>query len=229
MFGRSTWVAFLSPVDRAHQRRRAIDGLASQHQSGALRDMGIALLAGRDFTAADTLATPFVAIISEAAAAGLARAGSDRPPVATSTAVNTPVTTIVGVAADARHRGRFRFSQGGRLGAQLDIYLPTPSGLMPRDARHSHQRSTGYAHQCGSRGDRRRRSVDTDYDVASLERRMTRGAARLHGVVDQPVWRARDSPAGTGGMACRGRCRRATARIGIRSALGANPRRLVPA
>ena len=37
MFGRSTWVAFLSPTDRADRGQRALDGVAAQHQSRRAR------------------------------------------------------------------------------------------------------------------------------------------------------------------------------------------------
>ncbi len=55
MFGRSTWVAFLSPVDRVIKDDERLMAWRHSTNPGALRDMGIALRAGRDFTAADTL------------------------------------------------------------------------------------------------------------------------------------------------------------------------------
>ena len=233
MFGRSTWVAFLSPVGRVIKDEERLMAWRHSTNPGALRDMGIALLAGRDFTAADTLATPFVAIISEAAAA---RVWPGQDPIGrqllTGTAANTPVTTIVGVAADARHRGRFRFSQGGAAYApQLDIYMPyaqRPNALVTFGIRTATAPDTQMnAVRAAIAG------VDPSipiYDVASLESRMRLEEAplafttlliNLYGGLAILL-----AGLGVYGVLAAGVAAQLR-EIGIRSALGADPRRLV--
>jgi hypothetical protein len=190
-------------------------------------------LAGRDFTVADTLATPLVAIISEAAAASV-WPGQDPlgRQLRTSTAANAPLTTIVGVAADARHRGRFRFSQGGAAFApQLDIYLPyaqRPNALVTLGIRTAGEPETQInAVRAAIAG------VDPSvpiYDVASLESRMRGEEAplafatlliNLYGGLAILL-------AGLGVYGVLAASVAAQVReIGIRSALGADPRRLV--
>jgi hypothetical protein len=89
-----------------------------------LRDLGIAIVRGRDIAATDTFDAPPVAVLSEASAS---RLWPGQDPVGRQVRTNptSPPITIVGVAADARHRGRFRFSEGAAAHEpQLDIYLP---------------------------------------------------------------------------------------------------------
>jgi predicted permease len=233
MFGRSTWVAFLSPVDRVIKDDERLMAWRHSTNPGGLRDMGIALLAGRDFTAADTLETPFVAIISEAAAA---RVWPGQDPIGrrlrTGTAPNTPVTTIIGVAADARHRGRFRFSQGGAAWApQLDLYLPyaqRPNALVTLGIRTSGTPDTQInAVRAAIAG------VDPSipiYDAASLESRMRLEEAplafttlliNLYGGL--AILLAGLGVYGVLAAGVAGQVRE----IGIRAALGADPRRLI--
>ena len=233
MFGRSTWVAFLSPADRVINDNERLMAWRHSTNPGALRDMGIALLAGRDFSVADTLETPLVAIISEAAAA---RVWPGQDPlgrqVRTSTAPNAPLTTIVGVAADARHRGRFRFSQGGAAWApQLDIYLPyaqRPNALVTFGIRTAGTPETQINAVRAAIA-----SVDPSvpiYDVQSLESRMRGEEAplafatlliNLYGGLAILL-------AGLGVYGVLAASVAAQVReIGIRSALGADPRRLV--
>ena len=233
MFGRSTWVAFLSPVDRVIKDDERLMAWRHSTNPGGLRDMGIALRTGRDFTAADTLDTPLVAIISEAAAA---RVWPGQDPIGrqlrTGTAANTPVTTIVGVAADARHRGRFRFSQGGAAHApQLDIYLPysqRPNGLVTLGIRTSGAPDTQInAVRAAIAG------VDPSipiYDVASLENRLRLEEAplafttlliNLYGGL--AILLAGLGVYGVLAAGVAGQLRE----IGIRAALGADPRRLI--
>jgi hypothetical protein len=126
MFARSTWVAFVAPADRPVTDNERVMLWRHSTNPGALRELGIALVAGRDFAATDTLDTPLVAIVSEDGARRLwpgqdaigrqLRAGSG---------ASATTLTVIGVAADARHRGRFRFSEGAAAHeAQLDLYLP---------------------------------------------------------------------------------------------------------
>ena len=233
MFGRSTWVAFLTPADRVIKDDERLMAWRHSTNPGALRDIGIALLAGRDFTVADTLETPLVAIISEGAAA---RVWPGQDPLGrqlrTSTAANAPLTTIVGVAADARHRGRFRFSQGGAAHApQLDIYLPyaqRPNALVTLGIRTTGAPETQITAVRAAIA-----SVDPSvpiYDVESLERRMRGEEAplafatlliNLYGGLAILL-------AGLGVYGVLAASVAAQVReIGIRSALGADPRRLV--
>jgi putative ABC transport system permease protein len=126
MFARSTWVAFLSPVNQLTKEEERLMVWRHSTNPGALADLGVRLVAGRDFNELDTLATPLVGVISEAAAERL-WPGQDPlgRQVRTGGPATAPATTIVGVAADARHRGRFRFSQGAAAyEPQLDIYFP---------------------------------------------------------------------------------------------------------
>ena len=233
MFGRSTWVAFLSPVDRVINDDERLMAWRHSTNPGGLRDMGIALLAGRDFSAADTLETPFVAIISEAAAA---RVWPGQDPIGrqlrTGTAANPPVTTIIGVAADARHRGRFRFSQGGAAYApQLDIYLPyaqRPNALVTFGIRTTTAPDTQINVVRAAIAD-----VDPSipiYDTASLESRMRLEEAplafttlliNLYGGLAILL-----AGLGVYGVLAAGVAAQLR-EFGIRSALGADPRRLI--
>jgi len=134
MFTRSTWVAM---VAREDQRRDDERMMVWRHSTnpGALGDLGIALREGRDLEAADTLDSRPVAVVSEAVARRLwpGRSAIGQRLLAGSGAATTLVE-VVGVAADALHRGRFRFSEGAEAFApQLDIYLPfaqRPNGLV---------------------------------------------------------------------------------------------------
>jgi len=130
MLGRATWV-----MDAVREGLSADDPrnvLTFERHSvnpGGLANLGIRLLAGRDFSSHDTTSTARVAIIS----AGLAATwwpGQDpigkrfmRP------TDRTPIT-VIGVAADARHRERFALADAALgippagLGPQRDAYFP---------------------------------------------------------------------------------------------------------
>ncbi len=125
MFGRSTWIAFLAPSDRVTADGDRLMVWRHNTNPGALSDLGIRLVSGRDFADTDTLDNPHVAILSEAAAARLWPGQDALGRQMRVGAPTTPLVTVIGVAADARHRGRFRFSQGASAyESQLDIYLP---------------------------------------------------------------------------------------------------------
>jgi predicted permease len=132
MLGRATWVTYLLPEGRpadAAEGGRQI----SRHSisPGALRNLGLALRRGREFTWDDGPGAPRVAIVSESLAAAFwpgedpigrrirYRLLPDAPPI-----------LVVGVAADARHRARFHPRDAANgvppagLGPQLDVYLP---------------------------------------------------------------------------------------------------------
>jgi predicted permease len=135
MFGRSTWISFVAPADRIVADSERVMLWRHSTNPGGLRDLGIALTGGRDFATTDTLETPLVTIVSEAAAR---RLWPDQDPVGrqlrTGTGATAATVTVVGVAADARHRGRFRFSEGAAVQEpQLDLYFPyaqRPNGLV---------------------------------------------------------------------------------------------------
>jgi putative ABC transport system permease protein len=135
MFGRSTWISFVAPADQVVADGERVMLWRHSTNPGGLRDLGIALTAGRDFAATDTLDTPPVAIVSEAASR---RLWPGQDPVGrqlrTGAGAAATIVTVVGVAADARHRGRFRFSEGAAAHEpQLDLYLPysqRPNGLV---------------------------------------------------------------------------------------------------
>jgi len=125
MFARSTWVAM---VAREDQRRDDERMMVWRHSTnpGALADLGIALREGRDLEASDTMESRSVAVVSEAVAERLwpGRSAVGRR-LLSGRGANSSWIEVVGVAADARHRGRFSFSSGAAAFApQLDIYLP---------------------------------------------------------------------------------------------------------
>jgi putative ABC transport system permease protein len=134
MFARSTWVAFVEPADRPARDDERLMVWRHSTNPGGLADLGIRLTAGRDLASTDTIDTPTVAVISEAAAARL-WPGEDPVgrQIRSGSGPTASTITIVGVAADARHRGRFRFSQGAAAHEpQLDLYLAfaqRPNGL----------------------------------------------------------------------------------------------------
>lgn len=234
MFANSTWVAFLTPLGQVIRDDERLMAWRHSTNPGGLGDLGIKLVAGRDFTAADTLETPFVAIVSQATAQ---RLWPGQDPIGkqlrTLATADAPITTVVGVAADARHRGRFRFSTGsaGIFERQLDIYLPyaqRPNSLVVFGVRTASppdtQVNTVRAAIAGVD-----RSIAI-YDVESLERRMQLEAQplafatlliNLYGGLAVLL-------AGLGVYGVLAASVAAQAReIGIRSALGANSRRLI--
>jgi len=125
MFTRSNWVAMLARPDQIRDDERTMLWRHSTNP-GALGDLGIRLLAGRDFVAGDDLEAPRVAIVSESAAARFWPQGEAvGQRLIHGQGANRVELAVVGVAADARHRGRFRFGQGAAaFGPQLDLYLP---------------------------------------------------------------------------------------------------------
>lgn len=233
MFARSTWVAFLSPTERLTKDEERLMVWRHSTNPGALADLGIRITAGRDLASTDTLDSPMVGVISEAVAARLwpgqeavgrqVRSGSG----ATATTV-----TIIGVAADARHRGRFRFSQGAAAyQPQLDAYFPyaqRPNSLVTFGVRTSGAAS-------GHTSAVRAAIAGFDptvpiYDVESLENRMRAeespvafAALLLNIYGGLAVLLAGIGVYGVLASAVASRRRE----LGIRSALGAEPARLL--
>ena len=130
MLGRATWVMDAAPEGRsAADPRNVLTFERHSVNPGGLANLGIKILRGRDFSDHDADDAPLVAIVSQ----GLADTwwpGADpigkrffRP------TDPTPIT-VVGVAADARHRQRFTLADAAigippsGLGPQRDAYFP---------------------------------------------------------------------------------------------------------
>jgi len=119
--GRNTWVTFPGREDASPGAERM---MAWRHtvNPGALRDIGISVLRGRDFTPFDNAGTTPVAIVSETLARTLwpgEEAVGKRMKWRTDVPAS-PLLTVIGVAADAKHRGRLN----DLLYPARDIYLP---------------------------------------------------------------------------------------------------------
>jgi len=233
MFARSTWVAFLSPADQLTRDDERLMVWRHSTNPGALEDLGVRLVAGRDFADTDTLRAPLVGIVSEAAAARL-WPGQDPVgrQVRSGSGATATTTTIVGVAADARHRGRFRFSRGAAAyEPQLDIYYPyaqSPNSLVTFGVR-----TLGDAGGLTSAVRAAIAGFDPAlpvYDVESLENRMRTEevpvafAALLLNIYGGLALLL--AGIGVYGVLASGVASRRR-EFGIRSALGANPARLL--
>lgn len=234
MFGRATWVAFLSAADRVTTANERLMVWRHNTNPGALADLDIRLVSGRDFSDSDILGAPMVAILSEAAAArmwpGLDAVGRQLRVGA----ANTPPVTVIGVAADARHRGRFRFSEGASAHeAQLDIYLPyaqRPGTLITFGVRTSGDpdQHTNSVRAAIAGFD----PVVPVFDIASLDSRMRTEESplafaalllNLYGGLAIALAAIGVYGVLTASVASRHR------ELGIRTALGADPRQLITA
>jgi len=127
MLGRATWVMDGVPEGRDRADQRNI--LTFERHSvnpGGLANLGIALLRGRDFTEHDAVDAPMVAIISQSLAYTW-WPGEDAIGKRFFRPTDPAPMTVIGIAADARHRQRFTL-------ADAAIGIP-PAGLGPqRDA-----------------------------------------------------------------------------------------------
>jgi putative ABC transport system permease protein len=131
LLGTATWVINLLPAERPADTPGAFT-MAFRHSvnPGALQNLGIPLLAGREFGPADTATTPLVAIVSETVAREFWPGGDAVGRQMKRQDPSLPPFTVVGVARDARHRQRYSLgdiAQGfgpGGLGPQRDVYVP---------------------------------------------------------------------------------------------------------
>lgn len=130
MPGRATWVINAIPEGRPVEDPRSIV-MSARHSvnPGALSNMGIPLLRGRDFNSLDDSTSQRVAIVSESTAR-VSWPGDDPIGKRFSQIGRTDPITVIGVTADARLRQRLDLSDAsigiapGGLGPQLDVYLP---------------------------------------------------------------------------------------------------------
>ena len=119
--GHNTWVVFPGRESAAPTDTRL---MTWRHtiSPGALRAIGIPLIRGREFDERDTMAAPLVAVVSQTLAQALwpgeeavgkrLRWNTENPA--------SQLLTVVGVAADAKHRGRVQ----DLLFPARDIYVP---------------------------------------------------------------------------------------------------------
>lgn len=131
MLGHATWVMSVFPAER--QPRGPEDFVQVFRHSvspGALGNLGIALLGGRDVNRFDTAPSPAVVIVSRSVANQLWPGQDAIGKTLRREDPSLPLLTVVGVAADARHRQRYSLDDIaadwplGGLGPQRDVYMP---------------------------------------------------------------------------------------------------------
>jgi putative ABC transport system permease protein len=133
MFGHATWVYIAFPEGSSPDDpdSRLMMGRHSVNP-GALKNLGIPLLRGREITWQDTLDTPFVAVISESVAKNLWPGQDALGKRMRSVNGNFPWVTVVGIARDAHHAQRMDLNDAAAgirpygLGPQYDVYFPYP-------------------------------------------------------------------------------------------------------
>jgi putative ABC transport system permease protein len=131
MFGHATWVYIAFPEGSSPDDpdSRLMMGRHSVNP-GALKNLGIPLLRGREITWQDTLDTPFVAVISESVAKKLWPGQDALGKRMRSVNGNFPWVTVVGIARDAHHAQRMDLNDAAAgirpygLGPQYDVYFP---------------------------------------------------------------------------------------------------------
>ena len=130
MLGRATWVYIAYP-ERSSPDDPDAKLMMGRHSvnPGALANLGIPILRGRDLTWQDTAETPAVAVVSESVAQKLWPGQDPLGKRMRSTSGFMPWVTVVGVARDARHAQRFDLNDAsngiapGGLGPQYDAYF----------------------------------------------------------------------------------------------------------
>ncbi|MGH9853662.1 MAG: ADOP family duplicated permease, partial [Blastocatellia bacterium] len=126
--GRATWVMFAAPEGKPINGQEDWT-MAWRHATnpGGLNNLGLPLLRGRDFTSQDTATTTTVTIISESLAQRFwPNEDAIGKRFARQSQTGQTLLTVIGVAADAKHRTRY-LPQAGASWAfqpQLDIYQP---------------------------------------------------------------------------------------------------------
>jgi len=131
MLGHATWVYIAYPEGRTPEDTdaRLMMGRHSTNP-GALENLGIPLLKGREFSWQDTLETPFVAVVSESVAKRLWPGQDPLGKRMRSAEGNFPWVTVIGVARDARHGQRMDLNDAATgitpygLKPQYDVYFP---------------------------------------------------------------------------------------------------------
>ncbi|HTQ84731.1 MAG TPA: ABC transporter permease [Candidatus Solibacter sp.] len=131
MLGRATWVyiAHAEGVSDDDANARLMMGRHAVNP-GALANLGIPLLRGRDITWQDVADVPAVAVISESVANRLWPGQDPIGKRMRSTSNFTPWVTVIGVARDTRHAQRFDLNDATvgiaplGLGPQYDAYFP---------------------------------------------------------------------------------------------------------
>jgi putative ABC transport system permease protein len=131
MLGRATWVFIGYP--EGHSPDDAAARLMMGRHSvnpGALQNLEISLIRGREPSWQDTLDSPYVAVLSESAANKLWPGQDPIGKRMQAVRANSPWITIIGIAHDARHAQRFDVNDAAAgirpqgLGPQYDVYFP---------------------------------------------------------------------------------------------------------
>ncbi|HKV61244.1 MAG TPA: ABC transporter permease [Candidatus Acidoferrum sp.] len=131
MLGRATWVFIGYPEGRQPDdaSARLMMGRHSVNP-GALKNLEIPLIRGREPSWQDTLDSPYVAVISESVAKKLWPGQDPVGKRMIGIRGNTPWITVIGVARDARQAQRFDVNDAAAgirplgLGPQYDAYFP---------------------------------------------------------------------------------------------------------
>ncbi|HUJ39426.1 MAG TPA: ABC transporter permease [Candidatus Acidoferrales bacterium] len=131
MLGRATWVYIAYPEGGSAEdpAARLMMGRHSVNP-GALSNLGIPLVRGRDISWRDSANSPAIAVISESVARKLWPGQEALGKRMRSTSGYTPWVTVVGVARDAVHGQRFDLVDASNgisplgLGPQYDVYFP---------------------------------------------------------------------------------------------------------
>jgi predicted permease len=233
MLGRATWVMDAVPEGRdPNDPQNNLEFERHSTNPGGLQNLGIRILSGRDFTWQDTGETPLVAIVSDSLAKTL-WPGQDSLGKRFHTLRYANWITVIGVAADARHRERFNLTdaangyQPAGIGPQRDIYLPYTQ--RPNPAMVLALRVNGDSASVTRALRALARSIDPTaplYDIAMLEERLAGQEKNSQSLATMTVLYASlalflavfglfEVLAST--------IRRRTQEIGIRMALGARP------